>query len=161
MRFLFQVSVLLIGVLQLVSCAEETEKEVDNATYYLVGEKLSFHHDSYLLRLTDIDEIKKANQILTDSLKSRPIVFVRISKNSGENNYVNKDLIGGRIWTWHTEKLIGFPDLTAEIFDAHPGYVEDNYDEWVRITKDAETGEGVIGFWNYTLIRKVDQSELK
>ena len=144
-----------------VSCSSDSDDDGDKAAYYLVGEKYASHSDSYVLRLTGSEEIKKADQILKDSLQLRPIILARISKKIDDTFYINKDLVGGKTWSWHISGFIEFADFTAEIFDAHPGYVEDNYDEWVRITKDVETGEGVIGFWNYTLIRKVSKDELK
>jgi hypothetical protein len=52
-------------------------------------------------------------------------------------------------------KFLGFVDVTAEIYDSWPTYVEEHLDEWLL------QSDGIIGFWAYTVKRKVNTSELK
>jgi len=105
--------------------------------------------------LTDPEDISRAESIINGTRNSR-IVNARIARGNGDGNYLNKDLAGsGRVWSWHVVEFFGFVDVTAEIYDSWPTYVEEHLDEWMQ------QNNGIIGFWAYTVKRKVDVSELK
>ncbi|MCK4763781.1 MAG: hypothetical protein KAW12_16385 [Candidatus Aminicenantes bacterium] len=126
--------------------------------YFLVSEINPFHGDSFILPLTDPEDIEFAEKIVADinSTTSR-IVSARIARGSGGGSYLNKDLSSGssRVWSWHVVEFFDFVDVTIEIQDSRPTYVEENLDRWMQ------QNNGMIGFWSYTVTRKVDISELQ
>jgi hypothetical protein len=150
----------LVGLF-LISCSEDepTLKANPNFVYFLVGETNESNGDSYILPLLDPADIATARAIIADPTKSQ-IILAEITKDNSKNYYVNKDLVGNKRWSWHIAEFLGFTDFTIEIYDGWPTYVEENYNEWVRITK-GENGNGRIGFWDYRIIREVAASELE
>ena len=143
---------LLILFLVLVSCDKDEPKEY---VFFLVEDVTGTHDDSYILPLTTQADIEQARAILANPDEFKIIVAEITKKNSPAHYYPNKDLNNDREWSWHVSKFIGFADITVEIYDGWPEYVEDHYDAWVENTKN-ENGNGVIGFWNYTVTREVD-----
>jgi hypothetical protein len=150
----------LIGLL-LVSCKndEPSPKPNPNFVYFLVGETNQNNDDSYILPLLNTADIAQARALIADP-SQRKIIVAEITRDNNVNYYVNKNLVGNKRWSWHVAEFLGFADNTIEIYDGWPTYVEENYNEWVRITK-GENGNGRIGFWNYTIIREVNASELE
>ncbi|MCL4548251.1 MAG: hypothetical protein M1495_06755 [Bacteroidetes bacterium] len=131
-----------------------TDMPEDKTVYFLVAETNPNHNDSYILPLTKPEDIKHAREIIGGTgTTSNKIVVAKIAKGNGA--YVNKDLIGGKTWSWYVSDFIGFADNTIEILDGYPTYVEENLDEWIRITS------GKIGFWTYTVTREVNLSDIK
>jgi hypothetical protein len=145
----------------LTSCHTDEPNLTPNPdfVYFLVGETNDSNGDSYILPLLDPADIATARAIIADPTKSQ-IILAEITKNKNVNYYVNKDLEGNKRLSWHVAEFLGFVDFTIEIYDGWPTYVEENYEEWVRITKGTN-GNGRIGFWDYTIIREVDASELE
>ncbi|HLP47976.1 MAG TPA: hypothetical protein VK469_18680 [Candidatus Kapabacteria bacterium] len=129
----------------------------DNGTvYFLVSETASNHGDSFILPLTDPGHIAAAENIINGTAPAQ-IVVAKIDYGSGDGVYKNKDLLSPnkRVWSWHVKEFLNFADVTIEIYDGWPTYVEDNLDQWMQNTN------GTIGFWLYTVTRKVSLSELK
>jgi hypothetical protein len=137
-------------------CKKSSESISGSGTvYFLVAEITSNHGDSFVLPLTAPEDIAAAERIISGT-QAPQIVHARITRGSGDGNYLNKDLAGsGRVWSWHVVEFLGFVDVTAEIYDSWPTYVEEHLDEWMQ------QNNGIIGFWTYTVIRKVNVSELK
>lgn len=127
---------------------------VSGTVYFLVaGEG---HGDSYILPISDPAQVARAREIVADRASPGPrIVVAAIARGSGDGEHVNRDLIGGRAWSWHVTRCEGFADATIEILDGWPGYVEDHLEEWM-----ATTG-GRIGFWSYTVVREVRVDEMQ
>jgi hypothetical protein len=147
---------LLIGACH--SSDEEIVFEPDpTAVYFQVGEISPEHGDSYLLPLTNPSDIAAAREMI-ESGESK-IVVAEISKVTDPAKQYNVDLNNNRKWSWYVSHFEGFSDFTIEILDGWPTYVEENYDEWVEITK-GDNGKGRIGFWNYTIKREVPPAEL-
>jgi hypothetical protein len=140
----------------LLSCSEKERTDPD-VVYFLVAEKEAEHGDSYILPLKDPLHIAEARQIIAEHQDK--IVTAEISKDATDPYPVNRDLVGHRTWSWHVSEFSGFGDMTIEILDGWPTYVEDHYDAWVSTTK-GPNGKGRIGFWNYTLVREVSAAEL-
>jgi hypothetical protein len=137
-----------------INCKKSSES-ISSTVYFLVAEIIPNHGDSYILPLTDPEDISRAESIINGTHNSQ-IVNARIARGSGDGNYLNKDLAGsGRVWSWHVVEFFGFVDVTAEIYDSWPTYVEEHLDLWMQ------QNNGIIGFWVYTVKRKVDVSELK
>lgn len=124
--------------------------------YYLVSENVVNHNDSFILPLSNPEDIAFADKIADGSERTRIIVGV-IQPGSGDGIYLNRDLLDPdkRIWSWSVVKFEKFADVTAELYDGWPGYLEENLSDWM-VQKD-----GSIGFWNYSVKRRVDLSELQ
>lgn len=125
--------------------------------YFLVAEIMPNHGDSFLLPLTDPADIARARELAASPHPQPPtIVVAQIAAGSSDGQLVNRDLLqGGKPWSWHVSRFVGFADMTIEILDGWPGYVESNLGEWQRITG------GSIGFWSYTVRREVSAAELR
>lgn len=125
--------------------------------YFLVAEGLyAPHGDSFVLPLSDPADIAHAKALIRNPDRAgAPIVVAKIAEGSSDGAYTNRDLLGGGApWSWHVSEFLDFSDFTIEIYDGWPGYVEDNYDEYVSNTN------GIIGFWSYTIVREVAPCEL-
>jgi hypothetical protein len=136
---------------------EETDPEpVSGTVYFLVSELSPNHGDSFILPLTDPEDIAAAENIVNGTARAQ-IVSAVIDYGSGDSNYKNKDLLSPnkRVWSWHVKEFNAFVDLTAEIYDSWPTYIEEHLDLWMQMNN------GIIGFWSYSVTRKVDPSELK
>ncbi|MFM7856856.1 MAG: hypothetical protein ACKO96_34255 [Flammeovirgaceae bacterium] len=145
-----------------IACSSEADpqpKANPAFVYFLVAEKNSVKGDSYILPLVNAADITQARAMIANA-NDQKIVMAEITKDSQLNYHVNKDILKNKRWSWHVGRFIGFADISAEIYDAWPEYIEDNYSEWVRITKN-QNGNGVIGFWGYTIKREVSALELK
>ena len=128
----------------------------EDTVYFLVADAVYSNGDSYLLPLTDPDDIDVARTIASD-LKTfgDAIVVADIEPGSSDGAYLNEDLEGGLgPWSWHVAEFVEFAGATAAILDGTPTLVEQDVDGWI-----ANTG-GRIGFWNYTVVREVDNDEL-
>jgi hypothetical protein len=151
----------IVALLLCLSCADEDKKNpvIDPSyVYFQVAEITPTHGDSYILPLKDPAAIAQARELIQSG--QTQIVVAEISKDENENYSINKDLKNNRVWSWHVSGFLGFADNTIEIYDGWPEYVEENYDEWVEITK-GENGKGRIGFWNYTVVREISAAELQ
>ena len=126
--------------------------------YFLVAEAIYEEHgDSYVLPLSDLADIAHAEALIDDPESAgEPIVLAKIAEGGSDGAYVNRDLTGsGAAWSWRITEFVGFADFTIEIYDGWPTYVEDNYDDFVSTT------DGMVGFWNYTIVREVAPCELR
>ena len=130
--------------------------EIEATAYFLVAEAVPLHNDSYILPLTDPDHIARAEAMLAGREPSQ-IVVARIARGSGDGDHLNRNLAAAdrAPWSWHVAAFVGFADITAEILDGWPGYVEEHLDEWLAAT------DATIGFWSYRIRRRVDAAELK
>jgi hypothetical protein len=141
------------------ACKDDADPTPDpSLVYFKVGEIHPHHNDSFILALQDPNDIEKAREMIQDPQK-RKLVVAEITRDNSINYYNNKDLNQNRKWSWHVAEFLEFADNTIEILDGNPTYVEDNYDEWVNITK-GENGNGRIGFWNYSILSEVDKEAL-
>jgi hypothetical protein len=107
------------------------------------------HGDSYILTLVDPADIAHARGLIAgDPTVGGTIVVAAIAKGA---DGVNRDFLapGKPPWSWHITAFEGFADVTAEILDGWPSFVEQDVDGWI-----ANTG-GFIGFWNYTVVAEV------
>jgi hypothetical protein len=132
--------------LALVAAAAAAEARAD-VVHFLVAERpdQAAHHDSFVLPLDDPEAIAHARALITQGPEiGRPIVHARIAAGA---DGVNRDYLapGAPEWSWHVTDFLDFADLTVEILDGWPGYVEGDVPGWI-----ANTG-GEIGFWGYTV----------
>lgn len=123
-----------------------------DVVYFLMGEypQPGFHHDSYVLPLSDPDHIAHARALISQGPGiGEAIATARIAPGA---DGMNGDFLapGGPAWNWHVTEFLGFADITIEIYDGWPTFVEDDIDGWMQ-----NTG-GIVGFWSYTVIGEFD-----
>jgi len=153
---------LLLIPLVLPGCPKDSSEpeETTRTGYFLVGEKSAVHQDSYLIRTDDPAKLTEIRSWLAKPPAERPLVLTDIKKTGDTPSVWNRDLVTkGRTWNWEPAGDIALVDFTIEIYDGWPVYVQENLDEWIRITQTG-TGNGRVGFWNYTIIREVTATEL-
>jgi hypothetical protein len=151
---------LLIALVIMVGCKDDPAPKFNpdpNTVYFLIGERAVVRGESFIIGLTDPHHIETARATLQSG--EEKIVFAEISKITNPRSQANLDLANGGKWSWYVSKVLEFTDVTAEIYDGWPSYVEENYNEFVENTK-GNNGTGRIGFWNYTLKREVSHEEL-
>ena len=148
------VACLAVAALAVCGCGGSS---APGPVYFLVAEVVPQHGDSFLLPLTAPDDIARARELAASPHPQPPtIVVAQIASGNSDGQLVNRDLLhGGKPWSWHVSRFLNFADMTIEIMDGWPGYVEDNFAAWQR-----NTG-GDIGFWQYTVRREVSAEELR
>jgi hypothetical protein len=162
MRKLFRklgfVAILLTVAL---GCSKEepAPKVNPSVVYFLVAERNSNRGESYILPLYKADDIAQARGMIARPSEQK-IVVAEITRDKNVNYHINKDLLQNKKWSWHVASFLGFADMTIEIYDGWPQYVEDDFAGWTEITK-GDNGNGRIGFWGYSIKREVSASELQ
>jgi hypothetical protein len=66
---------------------------------------------------------------------------------------INRNYLGAGepLWSWHIVGTPSFGDITIEILDGWPTFVEEDVQGWIDNTN------GAIGFWNYTVVAELGQ----
>ncbi len=107
-----------------------------------------YHDDSYVVPLTDSDDVEHARALIADPYSGSGIVVAEIA--AGDDG-INRDYRapGNPVWSWHCTQFLGFADCTIEILDGWPTGVESDVDGWID-----NTG-GAIGFWSYTIVAEL------
>jgi hypothetical protein len=108
--------------------------------YFLVGETHFAHGDSYIVALTDPNDIARARDIIQGG---QPQIVV--AEIVAEPDGINRDYFDPNksIWHWHVTQFLAFAEATIEILDGWPGGVELGYNS------------GMIGFWSYTVVAEL------
>ncbi len=129
-----------------VGCAE--------TVYFMVAEiGMPLHNDSYVLALKDPDDVEHArNLIAYGPAIGKAIVIASIdhwNPNNGIN--MNRDYLhpGLPAWSWCITEFDRFANMSIEILDGWPSYVEADVESWIRNT------DGQIGFWSYTIVTEL------
>ena len=141
-RSLFTISLVMVWALSAGTVQAET-------IYFLVGEKESpVHNDSYVVGLSEYEDIRHARQIIINpEITPGQIVVARIERSNPEGlnrNYVAEGL---PVWSWRVDEFEGFAEMTAEIYDGWPTWVEEDPNWWVS--------GSTIGFWHYTVVQEL------
>jgi hypothetical protein len=151
MRMLRSIVLAVRFVLVLSPAVGLVESARGQTVHFLVAERPEFasNGDSYVLPLTDPADIAYARALITappGDLSS--IVVANIAPGA---DGVNRDHLapGDPPWSWHVSSFVEFADITAEILDGWPSFVEEDVAGWI-----ANTG-GMVGFWNYTVIEEL------
>jgi hypothetical protein len=118
--------------------------------YFVVSELDVVHGDSYILPLRNPADIAHARALIADPENTDGhIVVARIGRGAGDPP--NRNVTGdGEPWSWRVTQFEQFADMTIEILDGWPTYVEENLDEWIMMTG------GRIGFWSYTVTEELE-----
>lgn len=103
------------------------------------------HGDSYVLPLEAAADIAHARELIANGTAAGSSIVVAHIVAGADG--INRDVLapGEPLWSWHVDRFDGFADITAEILDGWPGFVEQDVAGWI-----GNTG-GYIGFWNYTV----------
>jgi hypothetical protein len=112
-----------------------------------------FHGDSYVLPLSNPDDIAHARQLIEEGPTiGAPLVVAKIAKGA---NGINRNHLapGSPAWSWHVSGFEGFADNTIEILDGWPTYIEDDVDGWIANTNS------YVGFWTYTVTAELSQGD--
>lgn len=133
-----------------------------DTVFFLVTEFEPNKGYSYILPLTDAGDIAKARAIIKDRDNEDldRLVVARVQAASGNEAFLNKDLLKKKTWSWKVTEFQGFAGSTIEILDGGPDDVEKDMDWWFENTGDGKT-YGTIGFWGYTVEREVNPDELR
>ncbi len=105
----------------------------------LPGEEIN--NDSYVVPLNDPADISHARRLIEEGLGIGQLI-VHAGVAPGPDG-INRDHLapGEPEWSWHVSEFLGFTDVTAEILDGWPSFVEQDVQGWVNNTN------GQIGFW--------------
>jgi hypothetical protein len=108
--------------------------------------------DSYVLPLTEPNDIAHARDLIANGPGvGRPLVVASIACGA---NGINRNFLSSskNQWLWHITQFIGFADITIEILDGNPTFVNNDCSSWM-------TGSGgKIGFWSYTVIAEIGEN---
>lgn len=146
---------LIVIILSLSFCKQEEEcKPSNDFIYFQVSETGTnkIHNDSYILPIakSDTSNLRIARALINEfENTSTRIIVGKIKKGKTPCDFLNKDLVGGKIWSWHVSEFNGFAELSTEVCDAWPTYIENNLDTWISEL------DGDICFWGYTVTKEI------
>lgn len=108
------------------------------------------HYDSFVLPLTDPQQIDHARDLIRDGPEAAggSIVFAHVAPGA---DGLNRDLNapGVPAWDWHVTTVDGFGDFGIELTDGWPTFVQQDVAGWITNTN------GQIGFWSYTVVAEL------
>ena len=125
---------LIVIILSLSFCKQEEEcKPSNDFIYFQVSETGTnkIHNDSYILPIakSDTSNLRIARALINEFENTTTRIIVgKIKKGKTPCDFLNKDLVGGKIWSWHVSEFNGFAELSTEVCDAWPTYIENNLD---------------------------------
>ncbi len=138
----------VVGVFTVWLLLLQTRETHAAPVYFLVAEHpgSQVYYDSYVLPIEDPAAIAHARQLISQGPSAgAPIVTARIAPGS---DGINRNYLapGFPLWSWHVTEFVGFSDITIELCDGWPGFLESDVDGWIQ-----NTG-GTICFWSYTVV---------
>lgn len=119
-----------------------------DTAFFVVSEigRPCFHCDSFLLPLTDPQDIADARFLVANgpggSVGSIPVVELTVGSDGR-----NRDVLaaGEPLWDWHVSGFEGFGEIAIELCDGWPGFIEEDPPAFI-----ANTG-GQFCPWSYTV----------
>jgi hypothetical protein len=126
--------------------------------YFLVTEfpGQEMHHDSFVVPIEEPADIAHARDLVRRGPKAGA-TQVGADIVAGADNINRNILAGGKpAWSWHISKFDGFADISIELTDGWPGYIEQDVAGWIDNTDGTGigvpgNGTGRISFWGYTV----------
>ena len=116
--------------------------------YFVVSEVPGqvVHGDSYVLPLSDEADVAHARDLIARGPEAagEPIVIAKIAAGADGINR-NVTAPSEPLGSWHVTEFEGFSDITAEVLDGWPTFVEQDVPGWIANTN------GAVGFWTYTV----------
>lgn len=157
-------STLIFGSVLLAGCGFDDENIIptpEGTVFFLVSEMTAEKGDSFILALADSADIAYARGIVADrdSEELEKLVVAKVVRSKGNEEHLNKDLLRNTTWSWKISEFEGFYGSTIEILDGGPQDLQNDMDWWIDNTSD-DPDYGVIGFWNYTVVREVTPEEI-
>ncbi|PYJ56874.1 MAG: hypothetical protein DME24_20965 [Verrucomicrobia bacterium] len=125
--------------------------------YFLVAEPPGrpLGNDSYVLPLSKQEDIDHARYLISlgQSVFLGSHAALVVAKVGPGKDGINRDYVDHRFpeWSWHVVEFRGFGDRTIEVLDGAPSYVENDPDWYLG----NDGRQGLIGFWNYTVVREL------
>jgi hypothetical protein len=116
------------------------------------------HGDSYVVTIdeADTDRLNQARALVAwfasganlDNAPDGRIVYTDVAPGA---DGINRNVLaaGQPLWSWHPIGEVDFVDISAEVYDGWPTFVEEDVAGWM-----ANTGGGV-GFWGYTITQEL------
>ena len=116
--------------------------------YFLVGETTPYHNDSYVLPLSDANEIAGARNLISGGMgfATRVVADIAAGTDGINRNFVSPMKAP---WNWHVINFVSFVEVSPPELDGWPGLVQNDIESWME-----NTG-GQIGFWNYTVVAEL------
>ncbi len=113
--------------------------------------------DSFLLPLTDLDDIEAARAIIARG--GTGLGTIVVAEIAAGSDGINRDVLapGEPLWSWHVTEFVAFADGVIEILDGWPAFVESDVAGWIANTNffNQPPGVGHIGFENYTVVAEL------
>ena len=156
-------SLSIFALITLIACKDNSANQNPDVevAFFKVGEINPSHGESFILALEKAEDIEKARSIINDPENAvDKIVYAKIVKQQGDEEYKNRDLNSGLVWSWKIEEFKEFAFNTIEILDGWPGYVQEDLTRWFLNTSGDST-YGLIGFWGYTVVEELELQPLK
>ncbi len=101
--------------------------------------------------LSNFNDIAHARALIAyGSAVGRACVIATITQlPSGSYSNINRNYTAYGLprWSWEVSSFINFTDVSIEIWDGWPGWVEENPGAW--------PSGATIGFWNYTVVAEI------
>jgi hypothetical protein len=139
----------LIAGLLLVICSSSIQA---GTVYFLVADfNPAYRTDCYVLPLTESNDIAHARDLITNGPGvGQPLVVANIA--CGADN-INRNFYSPSMnaWNWHITSFSGFADMTIEILDGNPTFINKN-------CLTAGTTMSAIGFWSYTVVAELGRN---
>ncbi|HYO11190.1 MAG TPA: hypothetical protein VER17_19650 [Tepidisphaeraceae bacterium] len=122
--------------------------------YFLVSEVPGrvLHGDSFVVPIERAEDIAHARDLIARGPDAAGEAIVVARWDVGSDG-INRDLLkpDRPEWNWHVTEFEHFADITAEIYDLWPGYIQEHRDELLQEFQ----GIGRIGSWQYTITREL------
>ncbi len=148
-RFFISALILIVATTSLIVARVFSQSPT---AYFLVAQPMLYPiglGDSYILPLTDPDDIATARTLIT----SRRFKIVSAVITVGPDG-INRDMLAPDMpeWSWHVTEFGGFADVAPEYCDGNPTSTESEVQNW------SEGEEGLICYWSYTIVAEVTES---
>ena len=136
----------------LVSLLCGTTAAAAEPVWFVVAETTPEHGDSFLLPLSDPQDIADARTIVAEGNLGGVFSIVGARIAAGGDGF-NRDVLreGAPLWSWHVAEFIGFADLAMELCDGWPTFVEQDVEAYIANTEQ-------ICFWSYTVVAELDSA---
>jgi hypothetical protein len=123
----------------------------DARVWFEVAEIETDRNQSFLLPLDDPEHIAKARQLIAQG-PGGTVGSIVVARIMAGGDGLNRDLRSPtqRLWSWHIVGFEAFADLSIELCDGWPAWVEEDPQAFIANTS------GVICFWGYTVVAELN-----
>jgi hypothetical protein len=134
-----------------------THYEPQGTAYFLVAQTdFRQYGDSFVLPLTNRQDIETARMIIVGAQKSDTAPVCVIGKGGAEGEYRNVDLLNGkRLWSWRVVAFEAFHGVCAPEACAAPMEIEQ------AVTQSPGDTVGTLMFCGYTVVTEIMPGEME